>query len=160
MHVLTDNKKLGAQRNEYRVAYNKLWNETNIDAILCPAAPTASALHDTSRYWGYTSVWNLLDNSAAVFPAGRVSDSDGEAPFPEGVDLSAQYPRNSPEELNQTFTKLWFDKDPEGKVLGPTRYKYAPIGLQLVGRRLEEEKLLGMLGKVIAARKRAGLKDY
>ena len=127
---------------------------------MCPTAPTASALHDTSKYWGYTSVFNLLDYSAAVFPAGRVLDIDGEAALPEGVDLGATYPQNSIEGLNQAYSKLWFDKDQNGKVLGPERYKYAPIGLQLVARRYEEEKVLGMLRTVVEARRNSGLEPY
>jgi len=102
----------------------------------------------------------LLDYSAAVFPAGKVLDIDGEATSPEGVDLSATYPKNSIEELNQAYSKLWFDKDQNGKVLGTERYKYAPIGLQLVARRYEEEKLLAMLRTVVEARKNVGLEPY
>jgi len=134
---------LASRRNEYRLAYAKLWNDTQIDAILCPVAPTVSPLHDTGKYWGYTSVFNLLDYSVAVFPAGKVLGIDGEAALPEGVDLDTTYPKNSIEELSQAYSKLWFDKDQNRKVLGPERYKYAPIGLQLVGRRYEEEKVLG-----------------
>ena len=102
----------------------------------------------------------MLDYSAAAFPAGRVLEIDGEAPLPEGVDLDTIYPKHSIEELNQTYRKLWFDKDQNGKVLGPERYKYAPIGLQLVGRRYEEEKMLGILRTVVEARKNGGLEPY
>lgn len=158
--TVTESWDLASQRNHYRLSYAKLWNETQVDAIVCPVAPTASVLHDTGKYWGYTSVFNLLDYSAAVFPAGRVLDIDGEAVLPEGVDLDATYPQNSIESLNQACSKLWFDKDQNGKVLGPERYKYAPIGLQLVARRYEEEKVLGMLRAVVEARRNKGLEPY
>ena len=102
----------------------------------------------------------MLDYSAAVFPAGKVLDIDGDATLPEGVDLDAIYPKNSVEEMNQDYSKLWFDKDQNGKVLGPERYKYAPIGLQLVARRYEEEKVLGMLRTVVEARRNGGLESY
>ncbi|KAF8432586.1 amidase signature domain-containing protein [Terfezia claveryi] len=158
--TVTESWDLTNRRNQYRLSYAKLWNESQIDAIICPAAPTASPLHDTSKSWGYTSVFNLLDYSTAVFPAGKVLDIDGAAALPEGVDLHATYPKNSVEELNQVYSKLWFDKDQNGKVLGPERYKYAPIGLQLVARRYEEEKVLGILRTVVGARKNGGLKPY
>ena len=76
------------------------------------------------------------------------------------VDLDAIYPKNSVEEMNQDYSKLWFDKDQNGKVLGPERYKYAPIVLQLVARRYEEEKVLGMLRTVVEARRNGGLESY
>ena len=42
------------------------------DVILCPASPGAAPPLDSSRYWGYTSQWNLLDYPALVFPVTRV----------------------------------------------------------------------------------------
>ena len=46
--------------------------QETIDVILCPAGPGAASLLDCSRYWGYTSQWNLLDYPALVFPVTRV----------------------------------------------------------------------------------------
>lgn len=158
--TVTESWDLTYRRNQYRLSYAKLWNESQIDAIICPAAPTVSPLHDTTKSWGYTLVFNLLDYSTAVFPAGKVLDIDGADALPEGVDLDATYPKNSLEELNQVYSKLWFDKDQNGKVLGPERYKYAPIGLQLVARRYEEEKVLGILRTVVEARRNGGLEAY
>ncbi|KAF8428989.1 amidase [Tirmania nivea] len=158
--TVTESWDLASRRNQYRLSYARLWNETQVDAILCPVAPTVSAIHDTSKYWGYTSVFNMLDCSAAAFPAGKVLGIDGEATLPEGVDLDATYPKNSMEELNQAYSKLWFDKNQNGKVLGPERYKYAPVGLQLVARRYEEEKVLGMLRAILKARRNGGLEPY
>lgn len=153
--------KLSVARNDYRTKYAQLWNDAGIDAILCPAAPTASPMHDTSRYWGYTSVYNLLDYSAAVFPAGRVLDSDGSAP---NLGASANYGKGSPVDLlQQAYREFWFERggdSDEAGVAGPERYRFAPVGLQLVGRRLEEEKVLGMVRAVVEARRRAGLGEY
>ena len=42
-----------------------------MDVILCPAAPTPAPPHNTSRYWGYASIWNLLDYPAVVFPVTK-----------------------------------------------------------------------------------------
>lgn len=115
-------------------------------------------MHDTSRYWGYTSVYNLLDYSAAVFPAGRVLDSDGSAP---DLGASANHGKKSPVDLlQQAYRGFWFEEGEGGQVAGPERYRFAPVGLQLVGRRLEEEKVLGMVRAVVEARRRAGLGEY
>ncbi|KAI1121355.1 amidase signature enzyme [Nemania abortiva] len=66
--------KLCAERDEYRAAYARVWTATStddgreVDVILCPPNFGAATPHDQSRYWGYTSNWNLLDYPAAVFP--------------------------------------------------------------------------------------------
>ena len=67
-------------REDYRVEYAKVWNNTatredgegEVDVILCPAGPGAAPPLDCSRYWGYTSQWNLLDYPALVFPVSKV----------------------------------------------------------------------------------------
>ena len=56
------------------------WNSTAtrvdradmVDVILCPASPGVASLIGTSRYWCYTSQWNLLDYPALAFPVSVV----------------------------------------------------------------------------------------
>lgn len=72
------------EREEYRKEYAKVWNETatgknergelegTVDVILCPVGPGVAPKHNTAKYWGYTSQWNLLDYPALVFPVGKV----------------------------------------------------------------------------------------
>jgi amidase len=73
------------EREEYRKEYAKVWNDTAaaknnqtgelegvVDVILCPATPGVAPLHNTAKYWGYTSQWNLLDYPALVFPVCKV----------------------------------------------------------------------------------------
>jgi amidase len=66
------------EREAYRKEYAKVWNETAadggrmMDVILCPAGPHVAPMHNTSKYWGYTSQWNLLDYPAVVFPVTKV----------------------------------------------------------------------------------------
>jgi hypothetical protein len=43
-----------------------------MDVILCPAGPGVAPMHNTAKYWGYTSQWNLLDYPAVVFPVSKV----------------------------------------------------------------------------------------
>ena len=141
-------------RNNLRTAYAKLWNETKVDAILCPNASTASSIHGTSLYFGYTAVWNLLDYAAVAFPTGRVHETDGTVVVPPEAS-------RAPKEHMSNFTSnLWYAKDEHGNVLGPSKYKYAPVGLQLVTRRFEEEKALAIARIVVDVRKRAGLEEY
>lgn len=101
-----------------------------VDVILCPATPSAAPKIDTARYWGYTSQWNLLDYPAVVFPVSKVGDADIGPPSNE-----KHTPRNPDDEYNW---RLWEQFGAEG-------YKDAPLNLQLVGRRYEDEKVLRAL---------------
>lgn len=47
-----------------------------VDVILCPASPGVAPRHDTARYWGYSSQWNLLDYPGVVFPVSKVDKRD------------------------------------------------------------------------------------
>lgn len=119
------------QRDMYRTEYANIWNETAtskgandelegmVDVILSPVGPGSAPKLDTSKWWGYTSQWNLLDYPALVFPVDKVDlekDSTGET----------YTPRNEKDKYNWD---LWEQHGAEG-------YKDAPISLQLIGRRL------------------------
>lgn len=116
-------------RNAYRTAYTRHWLEqekkagTTIDVILCPVGPGPAPKLGTSKYWSYTSVWNLLDYPGAVFPVTHVQKED----------VKPEY-----EPQNESEKEIWDTYSPE-EWLG------LPICLQVVGRRYQEEKLLADL---------------
>ncbi|KZF26180.1 amidase [Xylona heveae TC161] len=125
------------QRNEYRTDYAKLWNSTAVkdhgkgvlegavDVILCPVGPGAAPPINCARYWGYTSQWNLLDYPSVVFPVTKVKpDVD--------VTETDYKPLNDQDEYNY-------------KLYEPELYRDAPVALQLVARRYEDEKVLKAL---------------
>lgn len=39
-----------------------------MDALICPPAPCASFPHDFPLWWGYTSIWSLLDYPSTILP--------------------------------------------------------------------------------------------
>lgn len=113
--------------------YSKHWYDTGakdgriVDAILCPYLPGAAPPLGNSKYWSYTSIWNSLEYPAAVFPVTKVDPT---------LDVKESYtPRNLDDEFNY-------------KLYDPDVYVDAPISLQLVGRKFEEEKVLQILEKV------------
>ncbi|KAF8330791.1 amidase signature domain-containing protein [Cantharellus anzutake] len=131
--------KLNCERENFRAAALQHWNETKrrtesgrpVDAILTPAFATLAPPHDTTRWWGYSSYWNLVDYPGIVFPTGeRLVVKD----YPEGVECLPPA-RNDVEEF---IRSQW----------NPKTYENAPVSLQLVGRRHNEEKLLAILQKV------------
>lgn len=141
--------KLNLERETFRANVAEHWNATYertksgrpIDAILSPVAPTLAPPHDTTCWWGYTAYWNLMDYSAAVFPVGQFDANS----YSETTGSGDTSPTSSPPS-NEEVAGQWV----------PQTYHGAPISLQLVGRRLNEEKVLGMLNIVEGAMKSAG----
>jgi len=99
-----------------------------MDILLAPVMPHTAVPHRSCRWVGYTKMWNFLDYTALCFPAGKVSKELDEDP--EESKANTHEPRNAIEE----FTQSLFDiNEMDG----------LPVGLQIVGRRYEEEKVLG-----------------
>lgn len=136
VHTLEESWAVNLTRDKLRTAYAKQLRETGVDALLTPVHPAAASAHDESRYWGYTSVFNALDFSAAVFPAGTVLETD----------TWDRYPRSSEKPLSEM--DRWYESlYPQGEK-GPEKYAGAPIPLQVVGRRFQEERVLRIMEKV------------
>lgn len=76
-----------------------------------------------------------MDYPAVVFPVGRHRVKD------YSTSPSFVYP-STPRNAAEKFVIDQWD---------PTTYENAPVALQLVGRRLNEEKLLGILSVVESA---------
>ncbi|EHK17388.1 uncharacterized protein TRIVIDRAFT_41634 [Trichoderma virens Gv29-8] len=125
------------EREEFRLEYSHHWNKTGrwndvsrlwehtVDAIICPVAPGVATQHNTAKYWTYTAVWNLLDYPALTFPAGRVEKEidikDNRKRFLSGLDEENWQLYN-----HETFHGM-------------------SVGLQIVGRRFEDEKIIAIL---------------
>ncbi|KAJ4338348.1 hypothetical protein N0V95_008084 [Ascochyta clinopodiicola] len=126
------------QLNKQKVAAQKrfldLWKSTKgaktgeeIDILITPVMPHSAVPHRKCRWVGYTKVFNFVDYPAVVIPAGHVSrELDGEA----SAKMDAYEPRNPLDEWNWNL----FDLDAMHGM---------PIGVQIVARRLNEERALG-----------------
>ncbi|KAF9877017.1 amidase [Colletotrichum karsti] len=131
--------QLNRRKWEMQQAYMEKWKSIRspttgraVDIVLMPPMPHSAVPHGGCRWVGYTKVWNFLDYPALVIPGGRVSETDLSEPW-------ADAPRGVEDEWNK---KLWEDNGKEMASLG------LPVGLQLVGRKLDEETVLAA-GKVI-----------
>ncbi|OCF32140.1 hypothetical protein I316_06296 [Kwoniella heveanensis BCC8398] len=123
--------RLVNERDVFRNAYTKFFRSENFDAVLSPAAPGPAGPHGSSKYWSYTSFWNLLDWPALVFPTGhKVAPTDHD---------DAEYQGRNPEETE------YYSSYSRDKAIG------APIGLQLSVPRFEDEKLFAVAKQVNAA---------
>ena len=56
------------QQAAYKVAFQEAWDAAALDCLICPCAPAAGVPHDFSIWWGYTTLWNLLDYPSIVMP--------------------------------------------------------------------------------------------
>ncbi|KAK4545818.1 hypothetical protein LTR36_002382 [Oleoguttula mirabilis] len=98
------------------------------DVLLTPTMPHSAVPHRSCRWVGYTKVWNLLDYTACVLPVGSVDKT---------VDLAASEPSvEGYVARNETDKWNW-------ALYNPETLHGMPLSVQLVGRRLEEEKVLG-----------------
>lgn len=120
-------KKVAAQR-----AYHEMWDAMRsksgrpVDLLLVPTMPHTALPHRACRWVGYTKLFNFLDYTALTFPAGKASrDLD-----PASNNRLPYEPRNTHDAWN------WNNYDID------TMHGHN-IGLQIVGRRFEEETVLG-----------------
>ena len=145
--------RLNREREDFRKELMDHWNKTirnsgtgrPVDAIICPVAPTLAPAHNATRWWGYTSYWNLADYPAVVFPANKFSKNER---------YSTVTPTNKLHHCNGSSngTRGGIEKFIQSQ-WNEDLYDGFPVCLQLVGRRLNEEKLLAMLNVIEAALK-------
>ncbi|KAI0314320.1 amidase signature domain-containing protein [Amylostereum chailletii] len=123
---------LNERKYAYQTAYAAYWNESGsktksgrpVDAVLLPAAPTASFRPGEGIYPGYTSVANVLDYTSVVVPVTVVDKTR---------DLK-----------NDEYKPV---SDMDGLIAShydPDTFDGTPIAVQIMGRRLQEEHVLGV----------------
>ncbi|KAL9604245.1 MAG: hypothetical protein Q9219_000643 [cf. Caloplaca sp. 3 TL-2023] len=127
--------KLVAKREAYKAEWHAWWrDEAKVDVMLTPPNATPAVPHDGMKdavsSCGYTFLFNLLDYTAGVLPVTHV-DSTLDA-LPPDFDTSS---------LNDVGKGAYKHYDAE-KMHG------LPVGVQVVGQRLQEEKVLAVMEKV------------
>ncbi|KAK5123284.1 hypothetical protein LTR85_002714 [Meristemomyces frigidus] len=148
--------QLTKDREDYKAEYSQHWNSVNttlpgpdseelvsieavdardkmVDVVLTPTGPGCAPPLECAKYWGYTSQWNLLDYPCMIFPTGLYAGEEDKVE--EGYT-----PRNERDNYNYELYK-------------PETFIDAPISLQLVGRRWEDEKVIEALEFMMEAAK-------
>lgn len=140
-----------AKREAYKAEWFDWWNSfahpdtpdvqdgAGLDVILAPPHALPATPHGAMKYaaaaCGYTFLFNLLDYSVGVLPVTHVDPSK---------DMT------TPAEVKAAMGK-------NGVAKGVWQYYDAvkmaglPVGVQVIGRRLEEEKVLGVMQRLEAA---------
>lgn len=122
------------QKWNYQSEYLEQWREfeeklgKELDAIIAPITATAAIRHNQFRYYGYASVINLLDFTSVVVP---VTFAD------KRVDIRKDGFRS----LGKLDEAVQAEYDPEV-------YHGAPVAVQVIGRRLSEEKTLAIAEEI------------
>ena len=117
---------------EWRKQYLDYWNSTTeltgtgrpVDGVIAPVAPFAAARPLKYIYYGYTIFVNGLDYTSVAIPVTTVD---------KAIDVADR----SYQPLNEIDKTIQSDYDPE-------IYDGAHVSVQLVGRRLQEEKMLAL----------------
>lgn len=119
-------------KREYQKDYMEYWNSTAaltgtgepVDAIICPTAPFAAARPTKYTHYSYTMIWNVLDYSVAILPV-TVAD--------KAVDV-----------IKTDFKPLGKADQETYDTYDPEIYDGAHVAVQIVGRRLQEEKIIAL----------------
>ncbi|KAJ7132211.1 general amidase [Mycena epipterygia] len=104
-----------------------------VDALILPACSNAPQPHGKAQYIYYTAIANLCDYTAGVFPVTACDPA-------VDVKLPAH-------EFRSAADKMVYD------LYEPETYRDAPISLQCVGRKNEEEAVIRMTEIIDAALK-------
>lgn len=144
---------LQTERTAFQNSNLDRWNASGLDALLLPTMPYVTHKHNGSRHGmsnlnpesrirmvelipefivAYTAVFNILDVSAVSFPTGLTVDKE--------IDVIGQDYEpwsDTCQAINEEYDAILLDG--------------MPISLQLVARKLEEEKVLDMTASVLQA---------
>ncbi|OKL56486.1 hypothetical protein UA08_08361 [Talaromyces atroroseus] len=122
--------------------YNDLWQHHQMDAILAPAVAHPAPPHGKYISNSYASIYNMLDYVTGCIPVGSVDLELDKAP-PEWYQRQP-YDRIEP----VRFPYDLGDKEMMDLYSSPEVFKNSPIGVQIVCRRLKEEKCIGILKEI------------
>ncbi|CAF1563120.1 unnamed protein product [Rotaria sp. Silwood1] len=131
-----ENWQLNQARTDYAIKYLEKWNQTKektstgrpIDGIISPVCALPAYPHEFRLSIGYTGIANLLQLSSVILPVTRVDlELDQVTDEYRNMKIAS--------ELDQIARETYE---------GPEVFENCIVGLQVICRRLEEEKAIGM----------------
>ncbi|KAJ7101415.1 amidase signature domain-containing protein [Mycena belliarum] len=128
-HTIHELWELNVRRETLRAEYLAHYNAQNVDVVLCPSGPGPAPALGTSKYWGYTNTWNFVDYPAAVFPTGLHAKPEIDV-----ADAPRAYMSEPDAEISEAYI--------------PATFAGAPLTLQLVARRFQDELVVKALQEI------------
>ncbi|KAK0239322.1 amidase signature domain-containing protein [Armillaria nabsnona] len=134
---------------EKRQAYNEMfymnvWNKYGFDGIIAPVQALPQLLEggatELSPLVMGTVLYNIVQSSAGCIPVTRVD--------PEKDMLTEEWTKPSPDKKSILEDQLYRGKKP---FYDPVPMKGMPVGIQVVAKKWEEEKVLAMMSVVDTA---------
>ncbi|OTA89503.1 hypothetical protein M434DRAFT_398549 [Hypoxylon sp. CO27-5] len=136
---LIDYENASVEMKKYRESYLAYWDSTAeetdnglpVDAVILPVTPYAAVLPKKSFYFGYNCFINVLDYTATVVPV-TFADKD--------VDV-----------VQSSFKPVTKRDQTNMDLYDPDIYHGAPASIHIMGKRLDEERLLAVAQRVAEA---------
>ncbi|KAF1941663.1 amidase [Clathrospora elynae] len=136
--IAATNVAMRTIKKEYLDYWNSTQAETGtgrpVDAVICPIAPFPAVRREKYKYYGYSTWVNVLDYTSVVVPVTVVD---------KRVDKKEEVYQAIDEKDQSVYDEY-----------NPEIYDGAHVSVQIVGRRLQEEKMLaiaeyvgGLVGK-------------
>ncbi|KAK5482945.1 hypothetical protein LTR43_010003 [Exophiala xenobiotica] len=137
---LPDYLALLESQEEFQTEYQTYWKSTSsltvsklpVDGVIMPVCANAACLENTLSYFGYSAIVNLLDFTAVTFPVG-LTDKDMDP------------------KLGSLFAPVSQEDEATHQSYDPKAFHGAPVGLQLMCRRTEEETALKLVEMILQA---------
>lgn len=117
------NRDLNTVRDTLRNEYLNEFNKAGIDFLMSPNNVATAGIPGQTYYWGYSSLWNLLDYPSVTFPSGLFQDPSVDVASPSYKLFVNEFQKK---ELSYNAND----------------YGGTSIAVQLTGRRFEDEKVL------------------
>lgn len=149
--------EVNVEKRQMQKQYMEYWNSSAarskdgsvVDCIISPVAPYPAARRELYKYYGYTTWVNFLDYTSVVVPvttASKELDPADQGYTPINEDDKAAFEAC---ELHRLYA--WLDEVANRAIDDADIYDGAAVGIQLVGRRLQEEKMLAIADYVSKA---------
>ncbi|KAH6864999.1 amidase signature domain-containing protein [Alternaria rosae] len=127
---------LCAWRKQFQRQYHDYWRSTReltaskraVDGVIMPIAPHTAAPEGSFKYYAYSAVPSVLDYTTGVVPVTFADQYLDYGPF-------RYIPMSDKDRVNWNL----YDKE---------LFDGAPVGVQVMGQRLQEEKVLAMMSAV------------
>lgn len=150
---------LCAARDRLRQAYHEHWEASTVggravDGVVLPVAPSAAVEEGFFHHFAYTAVASCLDYAAGCVPvtfADAAVDAAEVGYGPLNQEDRRHWRTCEWPLLSFSFGFEWGGNRADGWADQKELFDGAPVGVQVMGRRLQEEKVLAMMEAVAEA---------